>query len=882
MKRTVLYETHLAAGARMVEFGGWEMPLQYPTGIVEEHLRTRKEAGLFDVSHMGRFQVRGPAALPFLQHTSSNNAAALDAGQAQYTMIPSATGGALDDAYLYRLTEEEYLLVVNAANREKDWGHLTARARDFPGAELADRTEELAMLSLQGPLSRQILAPLLERGCLPEPERNALCRASLAGHRVTVSRTGYTGEALGFELFVPRDGAVAVWNALTAAGAVASGLGARDTLRLEAGLPLYGHELGTDPEGKEIPIFACPLARFAVSFSPLKGAYLGREALYRQYQVYRRILRGDFSDTGDLPRVVRPVALLERGVARQGSEVYRGAGRIGWVTSGTVVPYWVVEGEGLPSRLSDRSEKRPLCLALLDAQVEELEPLQIEVRERKLAGLVVPYFLRAEVPPYTRPILFAPEQEAPRRRAPASVAEAASSVQAVVGQAVENHLWRQRRCINLIPSEMTLSPLARLASVTDPAFRYAEHRKMKALGGAEVFYYQGTGFIARVEELLAAELAAYLGCRQVETRLISGQMANTAVFSALIDHLNREDRRSEPQRLRCVMNHHILRGGHLSAQPMGALRDYVARDPRTERPAVVGFPARQEDPYRVDLEATAELLERHRPQLLILGRSVILYREPVAEVRRMVSELGLKATVMFDMAHVLGLAGPHYQQPFAEGADVVTASTHKTFFGTQRGIVAADLDPDSREYLFWEAVERRTFPGSVSNHHLGTMLGLLVATYEMRAFRDAYQRQVVRNAKAFARALAETGLRVAGDPELSHTETHQVVVEVGYGKGVEAARRLEESNIIVNYQAIPGEEGFSAAGGLRLGVAEMTRFGMEEGDFQILAQLIHDVVVEGRAVADQVAKLREAFQTMRYSFDQGQVREALEALRELL
>ncbi len=161
MRRTILYERHIALGAKMVEFGGWEMPLQYPAGIIEEHLRTRKQAGLFDVSHMGRFVIEGDGALAFLQHALSNNAAGLEPGRAQYTLIPDEHGGAVDDAYLYRFFPSEYLLVVNAANRQKDWEHLQRLLAGFPGARLADRTEELAMLSLQGPLSREILARVL-------------------------------------------------------------------------------------------------------------------------------------------------------------------------------------------------------------------------------------------------------------------------------------------------------------------------------------------------------------------------------------------------------------------------------------------------------------------------------------------------------------------------------------------------------------------------------------------------------------------------------------------------------------------------------------------------------------------------------------------------
>ncbi|MEW5815954.1 MAG: glycine cleavage system aminomethyltransferase GcvT, partial [Spirochaetota bacterium] len=853
MNKTVLFDRHIELGARMVEFSGWRMPLQYPTGIVEEHLLTRKEAGLFDISHMGRFLFRGKGALDFLQHGLTNNAAALAAGKAHYTMIPDPKGAAVDDAYLYHPLEEEYLLVVNAANREKDWRHFQTLLPSFPGVELVDQTEELAMLALQGPLSRQILKEVLDGINLPEPERNSLSIGAFQGERLIVSRTGYTGEALSFELFVPRETAGLIWDRLIEKGASPVGLGARDTLRLEAGLPLYGHELGIDPEGIPIPIFACPLARYAVSFSPLKRDFIGRPALYRQFRTFQKILKNDFSSLEALPRLIRQVTLLEKGIVREGSKVYSGESHVGWVTSGTVVPYWVAAGEGLYSVLTEQKERRAICMALLDSHIGVQARLNVDMRGKQVEALVVPFLLRSEAPPVSRVILYA---------APAAVKEPAEirkdlsdipeKVQLLLERSLENTRWRQMQCINLIPSEMTQSPLARLLSVMDPAFRYAEHKKVKALNDADVFYYQGTGFIDQVERLLAEELVSYLGSREVETRIISGQMANTTVFSALVDYLNRDDRKSEPRRIRSVMNHHIIKGGHLSAQPMGALRDFVARDPQTEKPAVVNFPVLPDNPYKTDISRVQELLERHRPELIILGKSMTIHSEPVREIRRMVDELSLETMIMYDMAHVLGLIGPYFQEPFKEGVDLVTGSTHKTFFGTQRGIVSSNYVETDPKYKLWEAVERRSFPGSVSNHHLGTLLGLLLSAYEMNYFKDEYQKRVLANARALAGALKEAGMDVAGDPEVSYTETHQVIVNVGYSKGVAAARQLEENNIIVNFQATPLEEGFTASGALRLGVSEMTRFGLREEEFRTIAWLIGDVVLRGRKVKEEV------------------------------
>jgi aminomethyltransferase len=414
----------------------------------------------------------------------------------------------------------------------------------------------------------------------------------------------------------------------------------------------------------------------------------------------------------------------------------------------------------------------------------------------------------------------------------------------------------------------------------DPMCRYAEHKQVKAFLEAEVFYYQGTDFIAEVEQLLECEFQKFLNCSLAETRVVSGQMANMAVFSAMVDFLNRADRKSEQRRIRKVMNNHIVKGGHLSAQPMGALRDFVMRDPKTEKPAVVNFPVLEEDPHRIDLEECRRLIEEHRPELFIFGKSMTLYREPVREVRGMVDALGLDCTLMYDMAHVLGLAGPYFQAPFEEGADLVTGSTHKTFYGTQRGVVAADYPEEDPQFELWEAIQRRSFPGSVSNHHLGTMLGLLLAAYEMNHFKDAYQKQVLANAKAFAVALKDCGFDVAGDPAISHTETHQVVINVGYAKGPEIARKLEENNIIVNYQAAPDEEGFTAAGSLRMGVAEMTRFGMKKKDFQDLSQLFKDALMGQQGIAEEVASFRKRFLELQYCFSGPEFEELIQKLHQ--
>jgi aminomethyltransferase len=513
----------------------------------------------------------------------------------------------------------------------------------------------------------------------------------------------------------------------------------------------------------------------------------------------------------------------------------------------------------------------------MDCEVLEGDKVTIDIRGKQVDAVVVPYHLRSEAPPYSRPIL----SDCVLVSRPVPSGEAPYKIRTLLEKTLQNTLWRQQQCINLIPSEMTPSPLVRLLSVMDPAFRYAEHRKTKAFCDAEVYYYQGTDFIDEVERALQAEMCRFLGCAEVETRVISGQMANMTVFSAMVDYINRTDRKREPRRIRQVMNNYIGKGGHLSAQPMGALRDFVARDLKTERPAVVPFQVLRENPYKIDVPETLKLIDEFKPEFIIFGKSMVLHKEPVAEIRKFLDDQRIDAVILYDMAHVLGLVGPYFQEPFKEGADLVTGSTHKTFFGTQRGVVGSPFLEHQERYELWEAVMRRSFPGSLSNHHLGTLLGLLAAAYEMNAFKEEYQPRVIANAKAFARALKECGLKVAGDPAIDFTETHQVIVNVGYGRGPEAAKRLEENNIICNYQAMPDEEGFTASGALRMGVSEMTRFGMGPADFRELAVLLSDAVARNVRVVDQVRKLRARFCELQYCFKGEEVSDVLHRMHEL-
>jgi len=310
MKRTPLFETHEELGARMVEFAGYAMPLNYPTGINEEHLAVRQGVGLFDVSHMGEIRVIGPDATEFLQFATLNDPGRLKLGRGQYSMLPNDRGGLIDDLFVYRDGEQEYLIVANAANKDAVFSHLQALAQG-KDCHVIDESDSVALLALQGPGAPLLLGQLTDID-LGQVRRNATLDITLSGIPVRVSRTGYTGED-GFEIYLRPTDAVAVWHMLTLAGATPCGLGARDTLRLEAGFPLYGHEL-TETSNPLCTPFA-----WVVKDKP----FFGREAMWAP----------------DCTRMLVGLRLSERGVPRQGYRVLNLAGdAVGEVTSGVLSP----------------------------------------------------------------------------------------------------------------------------------------------------------------------------------------------------------------------------------------------------------------------------------------------------------------------------------------------------------------------------------------------------------------------------------------------------------------------------------------------------------------------------------------------------------------
>ena len=387
LKRTQFFDIHVAAGATMVDFGGWEMPVQYPTGIVAEHLYTRSDCSLFDVSHMGRLLIEGPERVKFLQYVLSSNVLALELNTAQYCIIPDENGYAIDDAYLYMFEEDKLLLVVNAANTEKDLAHLLPIAEKFD-VKVTDITPDWAAIAVQGPRSRKMLEVLSGGVALTEPVKNALGTVQLEGHLALVAKTGYTGEPLGYEVYVKSEDAAWLWNRLIELGAAPIALGARDTLRLEAGLPLYGHEMGEAPDGSEIRIFSVPLSRFAVSFADEKGDYIGKELLAAQKE--------------NLTDKIVSIALLDRGVIRAGMDVYRNGEKAGWVTSGTMVPYWNFDENG--NRL-ETTGKRSIGFACIAGNPAVGDELFVDVRGKKLKAVVVAKHMIQNEPPYGKAVL---------------------------------------------------------------------------------------------------------------------------------------------------------------------------------------------------------------------------------------------------------------------------------------------------------------------------------------------------------------------------------------------------------------------------------------------------------------------------------------------
>lgn len=355
LKRTPLYDEYAKYGAKTIDFGGWELPVQF-SSIKEEHDAVRKRAGLFDVSHMGEIIVEGKDSLSFLQTLCSNDISKIPVGGAQYNVMCYEHGGVVDDLIVYHLEDQQYLLVVNAANIEKDFEWLKKHAKG--DVNITNKSDEYAMIALQGPLSEKILQKLTDVHLSEIKPFQFKSSVDIGDYSVLLSRSGYTGED-GFELYGEPEAIVALWNRLLEVGKedglIPCGLGARDTLRFEACLPLYGQELSEDISPLEAGI------GFAVKLQK-ESDFIGKSALVKQKEQ-------------GLSRKLVGIEMIEKGIPRHGYKVFKGDQEIGVVTTGTQVP----------------STKRNLGLALLDIKYTEIgTEVDVEIRNKKVKAQVVP------------------------------------------------------------------------------------------------------------------------------------------------------------------------------------------------------------------------------------------------------------------------------------------------------------------------------------------------------------------------------------------------------------------------------------------------------------------------------------------------------------
>ncbi len=401
-----------------------------------------------------------------------------------------------------------------------------------------------------------------------------------------------------------------------------------------------------------------------------------------------------------------------------------------------------------------------------------------------------------------------------------------------------NDEWRLRQTINLIASENVLSARARALLPSDFGHRYAEGHPEKGKR-----YYQGTSHIDVIESRTRDLIRKIFKVKNAEVRTTSGTNANDVVFSSFVKP---EDK---------VIVNSLEVGGHISHQPMGGMGKYTRN--------ILRWPRDPKNGYAVDVAASKDMLAKEKPKLVVLGKSLIMLPEPTKEIAAVCKELGI--ICVFDGAHVLGLiAGGQFQDPLPEGCDILLGSTHKTFFGPQRGVVLSNLDDDK-----WKRIDKKAFPGSLSNHHLFTLPPLLVASYEMAEFGAAYAKQVCANAQAFAKALAGHGFDVQL-AEYGYTRSHQVAVDVKkQGGGSDCALKLEENDIICNYNLLPHDDpkAVMKPSGLRLGVQEMTHWGMKEAEMAEIARLFRECLIDGKPVKAEVNRFRARFLDVHYSFD---------------
>jgi glycine hydroxymethyltransferase len=429
---------------------------------------------------------------------------------------------------------------------------------------------------------------------------------------------------------------------------------------------------------------------------------------------------------------------------------------------------------------------------------------------------------------------------------PVNIADISSIVEA-------QDQWRGRETINLIASENAQSPAVRRLQDSDFMARYAEGHPNH--DGQVLRYYQGTRYIDQIETMARDELLTLTRCRQADVRPISGNAANTAIA---LGYLRGGD---------TIIVNSTPAGGHISHNSIGVFGRRIQNRGASlnldnEKHIPLHFFPLAEDGYHLDVQKSIDLIEQVTPRLIVLGKSLFLFPEPLPELAAVCKTKDIP--ILFDAAHVFGLiAGGQFQNPWRQGATWVTASTHKTFPGPQRGVIVSDLDAED-EARYWPAADRGVFPGSSSNHHLHTLPAFLAAIREMQQHAAPYAAQIVANAQALGRALDAEGIPVEAR-DFGYTQSHQIAVNVAdHGGGVEVAQRLEASDIIVNYNLLPHDKDARNPSGLRIGAQEMTRYGMREQEMQRLAELIA-ACIKGTAVQPEVNALRAEFAELQYT-----------------
>ncbi len=408
--------------------------------------------------------------------------------------------------------------------------------------------------------------------------------------------------------------------------------------------------------------------------------------------------------------------------------------------------------------------------------------------------------------------------------------------------------WRGKEAINLIASENVQSDAVKQVEVNDFMGRYAEGHPNTS--EADNRYYEGTRYIDQIESMATSEIIKLANCLQADVRPVSGNASNTAVALAILRGGD------------TVIANSIEVGGHISHSPIGVvgrriqIRGKVLTLGRENSINIHYWPT-MEDGYHLDVPKCVDLVEQKSPNMVILGKSLFLFPEPVREIAEVCRAKNIP--MLYDGAHVLGLIfGGQFQNPFEEGAHFINGSTHKTFPGPQRGVILGSMAGE-QEMKWWTSVDRGVMPGSSSSHHLHTLPGLLVAIREAAAHGKKYAAQIISNAKAFGQALTDEGVKVEAQ-EFGFTASHQLAIDVtNFGVAKELSRSLaDKSNIITNFNMLPWDKDARNPSGLRIGVQEMTRYGMKEAEMGELASLMK-AGLAGKAVKDEVTKLRSRF-----------------------